>query len=108
MVALLYYIPDRRRKGSPPLPSENQEEREEGSHIYTDELHLVVHPVGHKCPQKPKTKDETKEWSGGEGIWQGFLILRAIYARHFLVVCYNLFLRLQHGEKSETFHLFET
>jgi hypothetical protein len=46
MVALLYYIPDRRRKGSPPLPSENQEEREEGSHIYTDELNLVAHPMG--------------------------------------------------------------
>ena len=30
--ALLYYIPDRRRKGSLPLPSENQEEHEEGSH----------------------------------------------------------------------------
>jgi hypothetical protein len=22
----------------------------------------------HKCPQKPKTKDETKEWSGGEWV----------------------------------------
>ncbi len=46
MVALLYYIPDRRRKGSPPLLSENQEEREAGPHNYTDELPIVAHFVG--------------------------------------------------------------
>jgi len=34
--------------------------------------------------------------------------LRAICAHHFLVVCYDLLLHLQHGEKSEIFHLLET
>jgi hypothetical protein len=33
-----YSMPDRRRKGSLSLPSENQKEQEEGPHIYADEL----------------------------------------------------------------------
>jgi hypothetical protein len=31
-------LPDSRRKGSPPLPDEHQEEQEEDAHLYPDEL----------------------------------------------------------------------
>jgi hypothetical protein len=69
MVALLYYIPDRRGKGSPPLPSENQEEREEGSHICTGEL-ISGHTLAALTPQlmcRPTVSTGSSALSCGQG-----------------------------------------
>jgi hypothetical protein len=66
MLALLYYIPDRWRKGSSPLPYENQEGHEEGSHIYTDELIS-------RCASRGNKKVEMSDWPAfpPDGIMEG-------------------------------------
>ncbi len=55
MIALLYYIPDRRIKGSPPLPYENQEEHEEKKTLTSLVCHFFMSQKLYSLPRNGYT-----------------------------------------------------